>query len=226
MRSLSRELRLPINDFGFFRQHGRWHRITRRGWKTLQLLADVYRAYREGDDENCLIRVRHVIRQLDAMGSAACLNFVIRRTRLGSLRLLAIWIRGRIGGTLGSLRFASFSNYPSEKVRKEVARACRRMSAWKQLTRMVHNERLRPDASQRVIRIATHQPNRPYSDRLGDAMSLFRSRGVREVPRDRHSENAMFVSSNVSRDCGLPPKSQGLIGLILWRIRNLVRRQH
>ena len=101
MRELSRELRLPINDFGYFRQYNRWHRITRRGWKTLELLADLYRTYMSGGDERCLIRGRTIIRELESKGAAACLNFVIRRTKLGSLRLLAIWIRGRIGGSLG-----------------------------------------------------------------------------------------------------------------------------
>lgn len=220
MRSLANELRLPINDSGYFRQGNHRHRITNRGWQTLHLLAELYKCYAAGTDRNCLIRARRIIRQLDKFASAACLNFVIRRTKLGRLRLLAVWIRGRVGGTLGSSRFEGFANHPNPRVRKEIARAAKRMSAWKLLRQMVHNERLRADCCERVIRMATTlaSERRPFSDRLAKTISR-----VRREETTPH-ETKTFVADSVNTNQPHPPKRGSLIGRVLMRIRSLVRR--
>jgi hypothetical protein len=75
-------------------------------------------------------RLRPQIRQVQAIDATPVLCLVVERTDDPTLRILAIWLRGRCGGSLGTSSLAAFATAADDRTRKEVARALKRMGAW------------------------------------------------------------------------------------------------
>jgi hypothetical protein len=201
-----------IGDYRY-RLHGRRYRVDSAGMQTLKLLSQICDSCAACSDQNRLVRLRGQIRQVQALRSRSLLSWVAQRTGDPRLRLLAIWLRGRCGGSVGTSILARFATHPDLQTRKEVARALKRMGAWVQLREMADN-----DPSARVRRLATTKPARDYRQRLSDY-----SKHIPRVPVTS-ARHPLFVSPELGIRQGRPAKSSWFIRLILERIHLLVGR--
>jgi hypothetical protein len=139
------------------------------------------------------------------------LTLVVERTDDPTLRLLAIWLRGRCGGSLGTPILAKFSTHPDVQTRKEVARSLKRMGAWDQLREIATH-----DANGRIRRIATTQPSKPYRDRLASFSRHMARVEIASVKRH------LLASPTIDVGHGRAPKSRWVIRMILERIHRIV----
>lgn len=208
-------LRAP---FGFpthhgcrFRLGGRRYYVGSRGIRTLRLLAEFHDSWSTCADRSWPFRLRNQIRKAPTISARSVLSLVVERTADPTLRVLAIWLRGRCGGSLGTASLAKFSTHPDDQTRKEVARALKRMGAWVQLRPMAEC-----DPNPRIRRIATIQASRAYGLRLTDFSSHFPKREVRSVQRE------LVVAPELDLSQGRPPKPRWVIRGILERIHHLV----
>lgn len=178
--------------------------------RTLRLLAEIYDAT-SGVDRLSLVRRRQQIRQIESYDSRNVLTLVVKRTKDPHLRLLAIWLRGRCGGTIGTATVADYCSDADFQVRKVVARALQRMSAWSDLRAMAAK-----DPSDRIRRIATVRSPGPFAERLSSLLE--------HIPPDRTVpvRRNLFIGPSFSLTQGRPPKSAATIRAILERIQRLL----
>lgn len=204
----------PANSDYRFRLRGRRYRVGSSGNRTLKLLTELYGSCSMCTDPSWPIRLRKRLRQIESLNSRSVLSLVVERTDDPTVRLLAIWLRGRCGGSLGTSTLAKFATHPDDQTRKEVARALKRMGAWVQLREMADNH-----TSERIRRMATSEPLRPYCGRLADFSSHFPRIEVPSV------KLPLFVSTELDVGQGRPPKSRWVIRMILERIHRIVAGQ-
>ena len=163
-----RRFGFPANRDYCFRLRGRRYRVGSSGIRTLKLLTKIHDSCATCRDLSWLFRLRNHIREVQALHSRSVLSLVVERTEDPTLRLLAIWLRGRCGGSLGTSSLAKFATHPDEQTRKEVARALKRMGDWVQLRELADDE---PNA--RVRRMATPRPTRSYLQRYPISRNIF-----------------------------------------------------
>jgi hypothetical protein len=184
--------------------------------KALQLLSDLCYAHRRSRRSNWLLPFRRRIRQVSLLDARNELLAVIETTRDPQLRLLAIWLRGRMGGIDGTSAIAWFGNNLLDgrndfQLRKEVARALGRMGAWRELREMA-----KWDSHPRIRQMASLEPTRSYTDRL----ATFSSHAEHlETPA---AKRRLFVAKEVDLRLGRPAKPIEVIRAILERIHRLV----
>lgn len=201
----------PALRYYAFRLSGRWYRVDLSGVRTLKVLVEIYQASRVCEDYGWLFHLRSQIRQAQALNAPHVLSLVVESTPDPVLRVLAIWLRGRCGGSLGTTNLTKFSRHPDVQTRKEVVRALKRMEAWAQLREISTH-----DQNARIRRLAGARPSRPYRDRLTDFASRIARLDTAPVkPR-------LFVSPACALGPGRPPKSSTTIRLILERIRSVL----
>lgn len=198
--------------FGYrFRIGDRRFSLGSEGVRALELLAELNAKSATAAGLDWLLPLRGTIREIERLNSRAALTLVILRAPTAHLRRLAIWLRGRSGGYLGTSNVARHGADPDPAVRKEVARCLNRMSAWADLRQM---ERCDPDA--RVRRFAAQKLHQSYEIRL-------RSFSSHVVPRKvSPEETPLLVADDVDVRAGRPPKPDWMIRMILERIHRLV----
>lgn len=211
MRNLSHFYGFPVKDACRFTLGGRRYRVGANGTRSLELLSMIYDRCCSSADRSWSIGARPLIRKVQAWNERAVLNLVVERTRDPILRVLAIWLRGRCRGSIGTATLVKFADHPDFHTRKETARALQRMSAWRTLAVMAE-----ADPSERIRRLATSTPARPFTKRIAD----FKRHLARiPVPAKRKT---LYVAPQLDIGHGTPPKSPALIRAILERIRRLV----
>jgi hypothetical protein len=179
--------------------------------QALQLLSDLQEAHRRTHRQNWLLPFRGRIRQVSRVDARRTLTAVIEQARDPKLLVLAIWLRGRLGGIDGTSNVARFAAADDFQTRKEVARALGRMGAWRELREMA-----KWDSHPRVRQMASLEPARPYGERL----AAFASHAERvEAPA---MQRRLYVAPEVDLRLGRPPKPIELIRAILERIHRLV----
>jgi hypothetical protein len=129
-------------------------------------------------------------------------------------RTIAIWLLGQIRHPSAISVVSSFGCDPNRRVRKEVAKALRRMGAWKQLRDFAD------DIDPAVKWIATERSAKPFRQRL--ARYLHDDVQPFSVSTRRPTIKYSLKHQKFS---GCPPKSSTYIRQILMRIRFLVRYQ-
>ena len=194
-----------------FRLRGHRYPVGLNGIRTLNALATIYNAT---EDEKWPFHVRKLIREVSVLDSRSVLSLVIERTDDPKLRLLAIWLRGRCGGTLGTVSIAQHCDDVDRQTRRVVARALWRLSGWASLREMAASD---PDPI--VRRIAAGRPGRPYSQRLATFASHSRHRHLPTVRRQ------LAVAPATEVGAGCPPKSRSAIRAILDRIRRAAKNR-
>jgi hypothetical protein len=156
-----------------------------------------------------LLPFRTRLRQL---GAGVIFAYVAQQTPYPVPRCLAIWLRGRRGGAIGTYAIASLSRSDDPVQRKEVVRALKRMHAWAALRRIEASE---PIA--RIRRLARQKPPRDYRARMSQFLQHV-------TPRTLPSSVAgLYENADIDLQGGVPPRSPGLIRAILEHIRTLVR---
>ena len=201
----------PIQSSFAFMLLGRRYCIGPQGMRTLKLLQLIYDTRVRRFDNKWPFGIREYVKRIQRINSTRVLCLVAERTENPIMRILAIWLRGRCGGSLGTSTLARFTHHSDEQTRKEVARALKRMGAWAHLRGMAAR-----DTSERIKRIATSEPVRPYRDRLGDFV------GRMACVKVSGEETPLEVADNLDLGQGRPPKPTSLIRRILDRIHRLV----
>jgi hypothetical protein len=191
--------------------HGKRYRVGRDGVQALRLLADLYDSDPQPDGRTNLLPFRRRIRQLQAADARAPLSLVVAYASDSRLRVLAIWLRGRLGGIAGTSTLAAFCSHPHDQVRKEVARALKRMGAWSAVRNMAES-----DPNPRIRQLAAAQPVTPYDERLNNF--------ARHIPRldSQAVKRHLFIAPEVDIRLTCPAKSPSIIRMILERIHRLV----
>jgi hypothetical protein len=198
-------------EFEFSLVHGeRKRQLGRNGVRVLTLLACVFEHQPAAADPAWLLSWRAELRAIARSRSREALTLVVDRAPDVRLRRLAIWLRGRCGGTLGTAIVARSSASPDCRTRKEAAHCLRRMSAWSELRRMAESD---PDP--RIRRIATQQPPKTFSRRLAAVSQFARQHDIETGQRP-------LVESAELNLSGRPARRSWLIRLVLERIHQLV----
>lgn len=207
-------LGFPAHEHYRFYLGGHHCYVTLGGVDTLGLLLKIYRASQASTDIRWALAVREEVRRIKSLNARWVLSLVIERTPDPRMRVLAIWLRGRCGGYIGTSILADYASSPDFQTRKETARALKRMSGWTHLAKMAASD---PDA--RIRRIATPAPAKPYSSRLAKFSSNIHPVAV--STERRH----LWVLPCLRIGEGKPPKSVTAIRAILERIHRLVTGQ-
>jgi hypothetical protein len=183
----------------------------RDGMQALQLLSDLCEAQRRRRRQNWLLPFRGRIRQVSQVDARRALVAMIETARDPKICLLAIWLRGRMGGIDGTANIARFAGAKDFQTRKEVARALGRMGAWREL-----REIAKWDSHPRIRQMASVEPARPYGERL----AAFASHA--EHLEALTAKRRLYVAPEVDLRLGRPSKPIEVIRAILERIHRLV----
>ena len=161
--------------------------------------------------ESSPIALRQLVRCSKYSGSPAALAHLIEMTPDRDLRLVAVWLLGLSGGTIGSKILAKFFPAADEPFRYVLAKAMWRMKAWHDLERLAKD-----DPSARVQRIVQHAPAVEFQTRLETYTS-----GIKVVKRHGPTFHQHFMA-RISFTESVQPRSATVIREILERIRTLV----
>ncbi|MEM8680755.1 MAG: hypothetical protein AAGF97_15510 [Planctomycetota bacterium] len=161
-----------------------------------------------------MLRARPIVREIRQLEARATLTYVAARTDAPVLRILACWLRGHCGGTLGTAVIAKLAEHADWQTRREATRALRRMSAWSQLDVIATN-----DPHDRIRTLAMCRPSRPIADRIADFVGPTPRRSI--IATTRH----LFLAPQLELNQRHPPKSPQLIREILVRLQRLISGQ-
>ena len=160
-----------------------------------------------------LLPLRSEIRNVELESCKAALSHLIEMTSNKDLKLIAIWLRGRCGGYVGTQTVARFAQSEDERMRYVVAKALQNMACWNTLASMA-----KYDPSDRVRRVAAARPLRKFRDRLNSF-----AKNLELLPHSSKPKGLVWSSSIDLRN-PIRSKSVELIRKLLERIRNLVHR--
>jgi len=133
-------------------------------------------------------------------------------------RQLAIWLFGRVANRHQTSVVAALSHDRDVRIRKEVAKALRRLGAWAELREIAARE---DDPIVRRLAESAEAPPREFSER----MTRFLDNDVEVVERpDEADPGPKSLCVNTTIGDGTPPKSRWYIRLVLEHIRWLVGR--
>lgn len=176
-----------------------------------ELCAGRREALRVGETPVRLLKYRNEFRRIANWPRVHAMITCLEQPDEETVRL-AIWLLGRKHAQYGIPFVEPFSRSQHVRVRREAARALRRLGAWSEL-RAIYEY----DTDDRVCRIAMPEPPKPFTQRLvrftGDAND--------DVPAARHSRVMSFFV-RVPIGPGRPAKPSELIQAILERIHRLV----
>ena len=178
----------------------------------MQLVIDMANASGRGPLEwQVLLSFRPRVREVMAALPRAVLAYFAAQTSDPACRRLAIWLRGRCRGTLGTLTFERLWADAELPLRRELTRAFKRMDAWSYLRRIEQDD---PDP--RIRQMARQPTPRSFDGRL---LRFLTCVDPTETPK---GETTMFMHDEVDLDNGRPAKPRWLIRRLLEHIRELV----
>jgi hypothetical protein len=207
----------PLNQVKFA---GRRYSLTPADHQVTEWLNDLIQWWHlsrvQSDSPIRLVRFRGEFRGIIAStpvgGLVSCLSDPDKESRK-----LAIWLLGRCARRRAIVAVATLKCDPDPVVRRHVAKALKRMSAWSELYRMA----TRDDDSH--VRCAANSfsvaTRRPHSDRLRQFVQ--HGGGAMFEPGRYTSHMPVFMLQPVGP--GKPAKSRDWIRRILQHIRELVR---
>ncbi len=154
----------------------RFRRINADGAEVLRLLQQIYDASFVANDGFWALRMRPQIRRVQFLNRRAVLVLVIKMTADERMRLLAVWLRGRCGGYLGTSTIASLGHSSDFRMQKECVRVLQRLNAWAELREIAtaaKHPRVRDLAIQRAVK--------PLNERLSSVLANIRP--IETTPR-------------------------------------------
>ena len=191
---------------------GKKYRLSPGSVRSLGLFLDLVASAAKAQDTNWLIHHRGTIRTLEQLRPVIALTRVIKRSDHDEVVRLAIWLRGRCGGSIGSRIVAAHSQSESSCIRRATARCLHRMHAWQYLTKMFE------DSDENVRRLANQLPlSRSFKERLEDFTTRVQHRPV------SHGPTKLLVSPDVTIERSNPPRPREFFRRLLLRIRRSVR---
>ena len=198
-----------------FNLGGRKYRLRETGVKTLNLFLQIFES-RQLWGIGWALKIRGKARKLIALEQKVVMTYLIQQLKDPFAIALAIWLRGRMGGTLGTKTIAKFKNANFIYIRKEVARALQRMSDWPTLEWMRDNDR-----NKKIRLFAAARTSKAFRDRLEMFKAGLKSRHD-EIEDERPKEKIALklnVPGPLTR--AFPPKSPDKIRQLLIRIHLL-----
>ena len=194
-----------------FRINGRHCRVNADGVATIERLIELHKASLLAEKPTWLLAHRDTIREIESLNYRGVLSLIVERTSDPKLRLLAIWLRGRCGGYMGTSILKGYATSPDFQIRKETIRALRRLSAWTLLAEVAKN-----DSNARIRRLAAPVLAKPHLHRLMEF-----AKNVHPI-HVNSTTPPLWISPEIRRFEGKRPKSVLLIRQTLERIRALV----
>ena len=163
------------------------------------------------DNPRALFKWRDDFRRI--LGSCSTAGLV-RSVKQGSEteQRIAVWLLGRARDHSATCVVNAVVWHQPVAMRREAARALRRLGAWTELRWLAVN-----DPDERVRRIATPRPSRDFSSRLAE----FKTEVTVQILPERKPEFHLFTEIN--REVVVRPKSRDLIARLLHHIRLLIR---
>ena len=207
---------LPMDVNHRFLLNGKRFRIGNSGVRTMQLMDELLLLLTKKGSGKSLFSCRALIREVQYYESQSVLSFSISHANHLHARLLAIFLRGRCGGSLGTstvFEYAKTNN--DERTRKLATRALKRMGAWAQLQEIAET-----DPSEHVRCIATARPSDHYATRLNTFVRNVSPKAI------THSQSTLYVAPGLEFDQGRKPKSASTIRAFLERIVRKIRGVH
>jgi hypothetical protein len=188
---------------------GNEYRFTATNLEHLELLAKIRAALPKSPSAFWLLPFRDLVRSTTA---GAIFAYAAQHSGDRVVRLLAVWLRGRRGGKLGTPTIAALYWGGDAPLRKTVVRALQRMHAWSALRRIEASEE-----DPRIRRLARQKRPRAY----GSRMTQF----IEHVTpcKSFAGETSLYECEGLQLDAGLQPRHQSFFRTILERIRRLVR---
>lgn len=190
------------------------------GVKVLDLLAKVCRA-RSSGNKLWALQSRPTLRRIRTKdincrtGVRRAFKVVIEQTESDEVRQIAIWLRGRNGGSIGTEAIGQFSRHPDMRMRKIVTKALKRMHAWHLLREIAETD---PDSQ--IRKLAVQTPAEAYSTRLTQFL-----KNVEHEPSGlRTTKTPLSLSETVQLKVMNLPKSLELIRFYLKRIRHTLAK--
>jgi hypothetical protein len=207
-RALSLAFGFPLLTGTRFYLDGVRYCVTAADVEALAILARIRAAWPSTPNVHWLLPFRAVVRQCRA---GTMFAYAAQQTQDPALRCLAVWLRGRRGGRLGSSTIAGLYRRGDVSLRKAVVRALQRMHAWAALRRI---EACEPEL--RIRRLARQKTPRAYRSRMTQFITNV-------TPRQPGGLPAFFEQQGLELDVGLQPRPATFFRAILERIRRLVR---
>lgn len=204
----------PIRHNYRFRLNGRLHRLNQDGTRVLDLLSEIYQASLSNRSPYWLLGMRKQIRCIEQLNTRAVLTHVIEKTQESQMRVLAIWLRGRCGGYMGTAVIAQRARMADLTTQKECVRALKRLHGWVQLAQIA-----RESEHARVRELAVLPPAPALAPRLPRLLQHFQTI---ELPTERQTQ---WVQPGLPLSLS-PPKRRERIQTILQRIRERLATHH
>lgn len=205
-----------------FKLGGVAYRLGSHDLEMLQLLRLLVRAQTANPDLGWLLPFRDQIRAATARRCQASMTMVALLTPDPRERRLALWLRGRCGGSIGAWQLYQLAVRGNLETQRDVARALQKMGAWAQVRALAQLTEL----ARRWPRFVSQPPARDFQSRL----DLY----LAKVP-ELEIPGTVVGGADLSPVCapqacpagtmkwgGKPAKPAWLIRLVLDRIRFLV----
>ena len=205
MSPLSKLAGFPVHATHKIQINGQSYRIGDHGVKAIELAVELLDRRTRFQS---LLPLRFEIRACELDSCKAALSHLIEMAPNYNLKIIALWLRGRCGGYVGSQMIAKFAESHDEKTRYLAAKAMQSMGVWSTLSVMSKS-----DPSERVRRIAATRPPRKFRERL----SSF-SNNLESIPYAT-KQSGLYWSSLIDLSNPIRTKSLELIRRLLERIR-------
>jgi hypothetical protein len=192
-----------------FQVDGKQYRFHAGDIHVLEELAAILARRPHDPNPYWLLPLREQIRHIHA---GAVLAYAAGQTNHAALQCLAVWLRGRSGGKIGTPVIANLYRTTDFTVRKEVVRALQRMHAWAALRRIEWCEQ-----SPRIHHLARQRPAKAYRSRMDRFLQQVAPCKLPLGSGRLHEQDGLNLHG------GLPPRSPTFIRAVLERIRRLVR---
>jgi hypothetical protein len=158
-------------------------------------------------DHQRLLAFRADFRRIASRGSIAGLFMCVDHRNLDVVRL-GIWLMGRTRSKAAISEVSRFIAHPDPRVRREAARALRRLGGWARLRDVAFR-----DSDPRMRRLATARRPKPFQQRMQQL-----ARSISAVPTDVETAPAeLYVKLPLG--AGRLPRTAAVIRAILERIR-------
>ena len=198
------------------------YRLGQHDLQMLELLSSLVMACEANPGHYCLLPFRGQIRAMTARRCQAIWTMVALTSPDPRTRKLALWLRGRCGGSIGTSQLYQLALRGNFETQRDVARALQKMGAWAQVRELAKL----PQLARRAPRFLKQPPTRNFNSRLDVYLEKIPKR---PIPAQQGNESDLrpdFVPATCRqgnmKSVGKPAKPAWLIRLVLDRIRFLV----
>ncbi|MEL6110953.1 MAG: hypothetical protein AAFU85_33520, partial [Planctomycetota bacterium] len=183
--------------------------------ESLRLLLQLYYARARCDDGLWAVRSRSVVERLVALDAKALCNAAIENARDETMRQIAIWVRGHLGGYSGIRQIEAVLNSTNDLgARKACVRALARLHGFHLLRRMSEEERDPRIRKLAAVLLFRQQPS-SHAERLKQFTQLVRPQSTAQGKRE------LFVNADSDWGANRKTKSIEFIRSVLFTIQSL-----